>query len=86
MAATPSRLSDPVAAADAPRPVTRAMRSAFVCRDGLLYRCSSRGDRLCVPAGFARRSLASSTRHSWAGTLVATKPSLWLVVRCGGPA
>ena len=50
LAAAQSRPSDPVAAADVTRPVTRAARSTFVCRDGLLYRCSSRGDRLCVPA------------------------------------
>jgi hypothetical protein len=49
--------ADPVAAPDAPASAA-APRRVFVLRDGLLYRRSSRGDRLCIPAaGDLRRTV-----------------------------
>jgi hypothetical protein len=44
--------ADPVDAPDAPAS-TSAPRRVFVLRDGLLYRLSSGGDRLCIPAAGA---------------------------------
>ncbi len=64
LAAAQPHPSDPVDAAGAPRPVTRAVRSNFVCRDGLLYRCSSRGDRLCVPAAGGLRAQVLGELHA----------------------
>jgi hypothetical protein len=49
--------SDPImgplaaAAAETPASAHASSRLSFVLRDGLLYRRSPRGDRLCVPAG-----------------------------------
>ena len=49
-AAAHARAPAPVDASGAPCDASDPPRRSFVSRDGLLYRLSPRGDRLCVPA------------------------------------
>ena len=52
------------AAAGTPCDAARPPRRTFVCRDGLLYRLSPRGDRLCVPAAGGLRTLVLRELHA----------------------
>ena len=88
-------LSDPVlgplaAAAQAQDPSAACpSHCAFVCRDGLLYRCGRRYDRLCVPATGALRAqvlhelhAAPLGGHFGRDKTLALRP--WCAARCGG--
>ena len=50
VAAAQAQAPSPVDASGAALDASTPSRRAFVCRDGLLYRLSPRGDRLCVPS------------------------------------
>jgi len=63
-AAAQAQAPGAVDASGAPCDPTRPSRRAFVCRDGLLYRLSQRGDRLCVPAAGTLRAQALRELHA----------------------
>ena len=54
----------PVDASGTPCAVPGPARRVFVLRDGLLYRLSPRGDRLCVPAAGALRAQVLRELHA----------------------
>ena len=51
----------------------RAVLARGPAYDGLLYRRSTRGDRLCVPAAGALRVQVLRELHATPGTLVVTR-------------
>jgi len=78
-------LATPVAPVGSPGAPGPAPRSSFVMRDGLLYRRSSRGDRLCIPAAGELRHRVLQELHATPlgghfgrdKTLSLTRRSVW---------